>query len=63
MAGRGPQSFKKRQKEQQRKEKQMEKNLWEKDGITPRSLWLEAGKTGFLGLTVGEQNGGGATYD
>ena len=25
MAGRGPQSFKKRQKEQQRKEKQMEK--------------------------------------
>lgn len=26
MAGRGPQSFKKRQKEQQRKEKQMEKN-------------------------------------
>jgi hypothetical protein len=26
MAGRGPQSFKKRQKEQQRKEKQLEKN-------------------------------------
>jgi hypothetical protein len=26
MAGRGPQSFKKRQKEQQRKEKQQEKN-------------------------------------
>ena len=26
MAGRGPQSFKKRQKEQQRKERQMEKN-------------------------------------
>lgn len=36
---------------------------WEKDGITPRSLWLEAGKHGFLGLTVGEQYGGGATDD
>ncbi|MSO59401.1 MAG: acyl-CoA dehydrogenase [Ilumatobacteraceae bacterium] len=36
---------------------------WEKDGITPRSLWLEAGKHGFLGLTVAEQYGGGATED
>jgi alkylation response protein AidB-like acyl-CoA dehydrogenase len=36
---------------------------WERAGITPRSLWLEAGKHGFLGLTVPEELGGGGTDD
>jgi alkylation response protein AidB-like acyl-CoA dehydrogenase len=36
---------------------------WEADGIIPRELWLEAGKHGFLGLTVPEQYGGGGTDD
>ena len=36
---------------------------WEHEQITPRSLWLSAGKQGFLGLTVPEQYGGGGTDD
>ena len=36
---------------------------WEHDQITPRSIWLEAGTHGFLGLTVPEQYGGGGTDD
>jgi alkylation response protein AidB-like acyl-CoA dehydrogenase len=36
---------------------------WEEEGITPRELWLEAGKHGFLGLTVPEAFGGGGTDD
>jgi alkylation response protein AidB-like acyl-CoA dehydrogenase len=36
---------------------------WELDQITPREIWLEAGKHGFLGLTVPEQYGGGGTDD
>jgi alkylation response protein AidB-like acyl-CoA dehydrogenase len=36
---------------------------WENDGITPRELWLEAGKHGFLGLNVPESYGGGDTDD
>jgi len=36
---------------------------WEADGIIPRELWLEAGKHGFLGLTVPEEFGGGGTDD
>ena len=36
---------------------------WEHEGITPRELWWEAGKLGFLGLTVPEQYGGGGTPD
>jgi len=36
---------------------------WENDGITPRELWLNAGKQGFLGLTVPEEFGGGGTDD
>ncbi len=36
---------------------------WELDQITPRSIWLEAGAHGFLGLTVPEQYGGGGTAD
>lgn len=36
---------------------------WEQDGITPRDLWIDAGKQGFLGLTVPESYGGGGTND
>ena len=36
---------------------------WENDGITPRDLWIDAGKQGFLGLTVPESYGGGGTND
>ena len=36
---------------------------WEKAGITPRELWLNAGKQGFLGLNVPEAYGGGDTDD
>jgi len=36
---------------------------YERDGITPRELWLAAGSQGFLGLTVPEQYGGGGTDD
>jgi alkylation response protein AidB-like acyl-CoA dehydrogenase len=36
---------------------------WEADGIVPRSIWLEAGTHGFLGLTVPERFGGGGTDD
>ena len=36
---------------------------WEQDGITPRDLWFDAGKQGFLGLTVPESYGGGGTND
>jgi alkylation response protein AidB-like acyl-CoA dehydrogenase len=37
--------------------------LWEREGIIPRDLWLEAGKHGFLGLTVPGEYGGGGTDD
>ena len=36
---------------------------WEKDGIAPREIWLEAGKHGFLGYHVPEQYGGGGVDD
>ena len=36
---------------------------WEHGQITPRSIWLEAGTHGFLGLTVPEIYGGGGTDD
>ena len=36
---------------------------WEKAGITPRELWLNAGKQGFLGLNVPGAYGGGDTDD
>ena len=36
---------------------------WEREGITPRDLWIDAGKQGFLGLTVPESFGGGGTHD
>ncbi|MDP5109483.1 MAG: acyl-CoA dehydrogenase family protein, partial [Ilumatobacteraceae bacterium] len=36
---------------------------WEAAGITPRELWLNAGKQGFLGLNVPGAYGGGDTDD
>ena len=36
---------------------------WEKDGIVDRSLWLEAGKQGLLGMDVPERFGGGGVKD
>ena len=36
---------------------------WERDQIVPRAIWLEAGRHGFLGMTVPEQYGGGGTDD
>ncbi|MSY18567.1 MAG: acyl-CoA dehydrogenase, partial [Actinobacteria bacterium] len=32
---------------------------WERDGLVSREIWLEAGRHGFLGLTVPEKFGGG----
>ena len=36
---------------------------WERDGIAPRSLFVEAGKYGFVGIAVPEHHGGGGTKD
>ena len=36
---------------------------WEKAGIAPREIWLDAGRHGFLGYQVPEQYGGGGTDD
>src|SRR3954451_15128717 len=36
---------------------------WEKDKIVDRSVWLEAGKQGFLGMAVPEEYGGGGNDD
>jgi acyl-CoA dehydrogenase len=36
---------------------------WEKQGIVPREVWLEAGKQGFLGMAVPEEYGGGGVKD
>jgi alkylation response protein AidB-like acyl-CoA dehydrogenase len=36
---------------------------WEKAGIVDRSVWLEAGKQGLLGMDVPEQYGGGGVKD
>ena len=36
---------------------------WERDGLVSREIWLEAGRHGFLGLTVPEKFGGGGTDD
>jgi alkylation response protein AidB-like acyl-CoA dehydrogenase len=36
---------------------------WEKDKIVDRSVWLEAGKQGFLGMGVPEEYGGGGNSD
>jgi alkylation response protein AidB-like acyl-CoA dehydrogenase len=36
---------------------------WEKEKIVDRGVWLEAGKQGFLGMSVPEEYGGGGTPD
>ena len=36
---------------------------WEKDGITPREMYAKAGASGFLGMAIPEQYGGGGTND
>ncbi len=36
---------------------------WEKEGIVPRELWLEAGRQGMLGTDVPEAYGGGGVKD
>jgi alkylation response protein AidB-like acyl-CoA dehydrogenase len=36
---------------------------WERAGITPREVYIEAGKGGFLGMQVPEQYGGGGVED
>ena len=36
---------------------------WEKAGITPREVFTEAGRSGFLGMAVPEEFGGGGVAD
>jgi alkylation response protein AidB-like acyl-CoA dehydrogenase len=36
---------------------------WEKDGIAPREMYAKAGASGFLGMAIPEQYGGGGTND
>ncbi|HEU4674527.1 MAG TPA: acyl-CoA dehydrogenase family protein [Motilibacteraceae bacterium] len=36
---------------------------WERDGIVPRDVWVEAGRQGLLGMAVSEQYGGGGADD
>jgi alkylation response protein AidB-like acyl-CoA dehydrogenase len=36
---------------------------WERDALTPREMFVSAGKYGFLGMAVPEQYGGGGTAD
>jgi alkylation response protein AidB-like acyl-CoA dehydrogenase len=36
---------------------------WERAGITPREVFVEAGRSGFLGMQVPEQYGGGGVDD
>jgi alkylation response protein AidB-like acyl-CoA dehydrogenase len=36
---------------------------WEKAGITPREVFTEAGRSGFLGMSVPEEFGGGGVED
>jgi alkylation response protein AidB-like acyl-CoA dehydrogenase len=36
---------------------------WEKDGVVSREVWLKAGGSGFLGMNVPEQYGGGGASD
>ena len=36
---------------------------WERAGITPREVFVEAGRSGFLGMAVPEQYGGGGVED
>ena len=36
---------------------------WERIGIAPRELYAKAGTSGFLGMAIPEQYGGGGTHD
>jgi alkylation response protein AidB-like acyl-CoA dehydrogenase len=36
---------------------------WERDGITPREVFSAAGRSGFLGMAIPEEYGGGGTDD
>ncbi|MDT7636553.1 MAG: hypothetical protein QOC83_841 [Pseudonocardiales bacterium] len=36
---------------------------WEEDRLVPREPWLEAGRQGFLGLSVPEEYGGAGVRD
>src|SRR3954447_9815295 len=36
---------------------------WEKAGITPREVFVEAGRSGFLGMAVPDEYGGGGVGD
>ncbi|MDT4939184.1 MAG: acyl-CoA dehydrogenase [Pseudonocardiales bacterium] len=36
---------------------------WERAGIAPREIFTEAGRTGFLGMAIPEQYGGGGVSD
>jgi alkylation response protein AidB-like acyl-CoA dehydrogenase len=36
---------------------------WEKDGIAPREMYAKAGASGFLGMAIPEQYGGGGIKD
>ncbi|WP_028478645.1 acyl-CoA dehydrogenase family protein [Nocardia sp. CNY236] len=38
-------------------------DAWEEQGFADRSVWLEAGKQGFLGMAVPEEYGGGGVVD
>jgi alkylation response protein AidB-like acyl-CoA dehydrogenase len=46
-------------------ERHVEKDYdrWERDGIVDRTLWNAAGESGFLGMAVPEQYGGGGVAD
>jgi len=37
--------------------------LWEEEGIAPRQLYAKAGASGFLGMAVPEEFGGGGSHD
>jgi alkylation response protein AidB-like acyl-CoA dehydrogenase len=36
---------------------------WERAGITPRTVFAEAGRSGFLGMAIPEEHGGGGVPD
>ena len=36
---------------------------WEEDGIAPRDLYSKAGASGFIGMAVPEEYGGGGSHD
>ena len=37
--------------------------VWEEEGITPREIFREAGRSGFLGMSVPDEYGGGGVDD